>query len=75
VSEGGREGGRAGGKAKESNGEWVGLASRRTAGLILCGLALAPRVTIFYLLFFARQPLFLVVGPGIYLLNSSIPKL
>jgi len=38
------------------------VAHRRTAALLLCGLALAPRVTIFYMLFYQRLPLFLVVG-------------
>jgi hypothetical protein len=38
------------------------VAHRRSAALIFCGLALAPRVTILYMLGWARQPLFLVVG-------------
>ena len=56
------DGVRADGVRADGVRAWLGC--RRTAGLILCGLALAPRVTIFYLLFFARQPLFLVIGPG-----------
>ena len=46
------------------------VAHRRRAAHILCGLALAPRVTIFYMLVYAREILFLVVGEnGLSLLS------